>query len=205
MLTSDLIKQLIAKKARWSASDNPISQLDEITRKRMLGREEPTALAITKEVTAGAAAVLFDPAVDWRNKNGRNYVTPVKNQASCGSCVSFGTVGVTESMAIIEKNLVFDLSEADQHFCSSHGATCVGWNEAAAFDQIKSRGVCVEAAFPYASAFPNNDPDYYYSHTEPPHPTCRISPDRDSRLVKITNISDFGTSLAAIKNYLTNR
>jgi C1A family cysteine protease len=205
MLTSELIPQLIAKKARWSASDNPISVLDETTRRRMLGREQPTALPLTAEAPmAGAGAITFDPLVDWRNRNGRNYVTPVKDQVSCGSCVSFGTVGVVESMAIIEKNLVFDLSEADQHFCSSHGASCGGWNDASAFDQIKSRGVCVEASFPYATAFPNNDPTYYWSHAEPPHPTCRISPDRDSWVVKISNILNFGTNLQAIKNHLSN-
>lgn len=33
------------------------------------------------------------------------------------------------------------LSEADSHFCSSHGANCGGWDNYYALDQMKSRGV----------------------------------------------------------------
>jgi hypothetical protein len=202
--TTELIRNLITNNARWTASDNPISMLDEEKRRRLLGREKPRELPTVAARAMGAEALTFDPVVDWRNRKGKNYVSSVKNQASCGSCVSFCTVSVTESMALIEKNVTFDLSEADQHFCSSHGAGCGGWNDAAAFAQIKSRGVCDEACFPYASAFPNNDANYYYSHSEPPHPTCKLCADRSARAVKITDIHNMGADQVQIKNYLTN-
>ena len=48
---------------------------------------------------------------------------------------------LVESMASIEKGQLLDLSEADSHFCSSHGATCGGWNQSACLDQIQQRGV----------------------------------------------------------------
>ena len=56
-------------------------------------------------------------------RNG-NHVTPVKDQGNCGSCVSFCSCGLVESMSSIEQHQLLDLSEADLHFCSSHGPSC---------------------------------------------------------------------------------
>lgn len=77
----------------------------------------------------------FPAAFDWRDFNGCNYITSVKNQSSmtCVSCVSFGIVATIEAMIRIqseipvsckentennEKNIVDDLSEAQLFFCN---------------------------------------------------------------------------------------
>lgn len=180
--------------AKWQAAENAITRLPDDQRKALLGLQVP--LGYQLPATAGEPAQAnFAPAVDWRNRNG-NHVTPVKNQGGCGSCVSFCTVAVTESMASIEKGQLLDLSEADQHFCSNHGANCGGWWHPNAFQQINTRGVCNEAGFPYPSAFPNND-----IWASPP--VCHLVPDRNNRITKITNIRSL-TSATDIKNYLTN-
>jgi hypothetical protein len=99
-------------------------------------------------------------------------------------------------MSSIEKGQLLDLSEADQHFCSSHGASCGGWNHIDSFNQIKTRGVSDEACFPYATAFPNND-------IWNANPTCKACPDRNARAVKITNLVNLNSYTEA-KNYLTS-
>jgi C1A family cysteine protease len=195
----DLSNLLKSKQAKWVAKETALSLLDDDKKKALLNPNEPRKAAPAAGVAAPPAGIV--PAVDWRNRNG-NHVTSVKNQASCGSCVSFCTVAVTESMASIEKAQLLDLSEADQHFCSSHGANCGGWDDASAFGQIQSRGVCSEACFPYATAFPNNDPNYYYHNSAPPNPTCKVCANRNDSLVKISNIHNMGSDQVSIKNYL---
>jgi len=190
----ELSTALRTSQAPWQAAENVITRLPDLKRKALLGVQVPAGYQLPANAGAPVTAS-FAPAVDWRNRNG-NHVTPVKNQGGCGSCVSFCTVAVTESMASIEKGQLLDLSEADQHFCSSHGANCGGWWHPEAFNQIKSRGVCDDAGFPYPSAFPNND-----IWSSPP--TCRLAPNRNSRITKITNVISL-TSATQIKNHLTN-
>jgi C1A family cysteine protease len=179
--------------ATWQARDTPHAQLPDEVKRRMLGvivNESDRAAAMAAPRMASAAPPAFDPLVDWRNRNG-NHVTPVKDQGQCGSCVSFCTVSVTESMASIEKGQLLDLSEADLHFCSSHGANCNGWWPQDAYGQLASRGTPDEACFPYASAF-----------VPGPGPACKTCSDRNQRAVKITSSS----TLAAIvdrKNYIS--
>ena len=105
------------------------------------------------------AGLSIPSSIDWRT---RGVIGPVTDQRRCGSCVSFATVGMAAAMAAIELGARdLNLSEADQHFCSSHGASCGGWNNADSLGQIKSRGVVTERAFPYMNAFdspPVNNP-----------------------------------------------
>ena len=142
-----------------------------------------------------ATAPTFAPAVDWRSKNG-NHVSAVKNQGGCGSCVSFGCAATIESMGHIERGVWADLSEADSHFCSSHGANCGGWWPDQCLDQAKSRGVSDEPCFPDAMVFPNND---IWSGP----PVCKLGANRDARAVKITNRVQLPDATAA-KNHLSS-
>jgi C1A family cysteine protease len=201
------IKKLSANleksKARWTPRQTPQSVLTDDEKRALLGvvfkpRDLELAAAAPKKSTVAAA---FAPAVDWRNHNG-NHVTSVKDQMNCGSCVSFCCTGLVESMASIEKGQLLDLSEADSHFCSSHGASCGGWNADDCLEQIKQRGVVPDALYPYMTAFaspPAVDPN-------PPHywiPHCVTVPNRPTTAVKITT-HGLVTDITARKNYLSN-
>jgi C1A family cysteine protease len=189
-----LAAELTRNQARWQARQTPQSNLSDEEKRRLLGvivdeASLARAMAVTREVTEPAPQ--YAPEVDWRNHDG-NHVTPVKDQGYCGSCVSFATTATLESMASIEKGELLDLSEADLHFCSRHGANCDGWWPHDAMEELRTRGIPDEACFPYYSAF---DPP-------PPNPKCVVGPNRDARAVKIS----FSDTLALIgerKSYLS--
>ena len=140
-------------------------------------------------LAAGAPTAPARPsAFDWRS---RSVIGPVRNQRYCGSCVSFATTGLVAAQAGIELSTVdLLLSEADQHFCSSHGASCGGWNNAASLNQIKTRGVSTDATFPYMTAFdsppvlvPAGDPNALW------RAYCRTQTQREWHTYRITDVS----------------
>ncbi|MGC8929084.1 MAG: C1 family peptidase [Candidatus Woesearchaeota archaeon] len=83
---------------------------------------------------------------DWRNVNGVNYLTPVKNQAHCGSCWAFSTAGAIEGTHNVYNNCPgcnVDLSEQQLVSCSPEG-DCQGSWPNLAFDYLKGFGGIVE-------------------------------------------------------------
>jgi C1A family cysteine protease len=189
-----LTTEIRSKNLTWRPRENVIAKLDDATKRRMLGVTAPPPQDLAGEMLAPpqAEAPAFAPAVDWRNRGG-NHVTPPKDQKNCGSCVSFCACGLVESMASIEHGQLLNLSEADSHFCSSHGANCGGWWPNDALGEIKNRGVVDEASFPYDSAFTGPGSG----------PVCKAVADRNAKAVKITSFGALATSTAR-KNHLTS-
>jgi C1A family cysteine protease len=192
----DLRVALAQNNAPWEAAPTPVSQLDDERKRRLLGAIPSAEVLLEMTLAAPQAPPpSFAPAVDWRNHNG-NHVSSVKDQGGCGSCVSFSCVAVTESMGHIERGMWADLSEADSHFCSNHGPSCAGWWPDQCLNEYQARGVSDEACFPYATAFPNQDP------WQTP-PTCQPCADRSARAVRITTVVRLQTP-TAVKNHLSS-
>lgn len=87
--------------------------------------------------------------VDW-NKAGK--VHPAKNQAECGSCWAFSTVGALESAyAIYENVAVPNISEQELVDCSSDYGNngCNGGLMANGFDYILDHHINSEKKYPY--------------------------------------------------------
>ncbi len=143
----------------WQAAENEFSALDEAARNQYLGLiisdAELARLASETKMLAAReaqlAATFGAPAAhDWRNVGGANYVTPVKNQGGCGSCVSFGTVAAMEAKARVQlANPAYpiDLSEAFMQFCG--GGSCSGWGLTSGLDYAKSTGTVDDSCMPY--------------------------------------------------------
>lgn len=155
-----------AKNYDWTAGDTTLSALSASEQKSWLGlhvtTEELDATAGMIAASEGLARVSMaapaaPPAIDWRN-NGGNWVTLVRNQQSCGSCVSFATLATIESrLSIVCRNasLKPDLSEAFLFYCGCGNCCGTGWNFPPALDFCKNTGYAQESSFPYT---PGNQP-----------------------------------------------
>jgi C1A family cysteine protease len=98
------------------------------------------------------AAVSISPLRDWRNKDGKDWTTPVRDQGNCGSCVAFATVATIEAQARIQlarPEWNIDLSEADLFFCGNGRKCAEGWWPSHAMEYARTRGVPEEGCFPY--------------------------------------------------------
>jgi C1A family cysteine protease len=121
--------------------------VDEAEMQRLI---EVAQFAAAQEQFA-APLVGLPSAVDWRN-NGGNYVTSIKNQGQCGSCVSFCSCAVIESAVRIKlgnPNFAIDLSEGFLQFCG--GGSCGGWGLTSGLAYAQSTGVVDEACMPYTA------------------------------------------------------
>jgi len=98
-------------------------------------------------------AVLADASndIDWVSKGA---VTPVKDQAQCGSCWAFSTTGAVEGAVFVKSGRLTSVSEQQLVDCagSSGNQGCNGGLMDDAFNWIVShRGIGSEASYPYTA------------------------------------------------------
>jgi len=126
----------------------------------------------------------------WKDINGFDYTTSVKNQHPCSSCESFAMVSMIETLVQYEIGYPFDcdLSEAALFFMNN-GSCSYGANFTDMLEFLMEYGVPDEGAFPYANR-------------EFETPITEVVEDWQSRTVKISNWSWIENTEESIKNAL---
>ncbi len=162
MTELDRIRQAITTQGlAWKAGLTPIAKLHGagqlspgVFGLAPRGREPGGGWRSARAVEFGRAGCTPLPASrDWRDVEGRDWVTPVRDQGLCGSCVAFATCAALESrMRIVNQDASLDLtlSVADLFFCGTGTDGCEkGWQPGLALARCRDHGVGRDADFPY--------------------------------------------------------
>jgi len=154
--TSELkkIQQAIIKKgANWQAGENWVTRLSKEKQKKLCNYKRGPHLLQKGKVINLQTIEGLPSEFDWRNKNGVNWVTAVRDQGSAGSCWSFSTTGQLEAWWKIENSMpdsAIDLSEQFLISCNPNADANSGYNVGEALDFIISEGgIAHEECFPY--------------------------------------------------------
>jgi len=88
-------------------------------------------------------------SVDWFSSGGA--VTPVKDQASCGSCWTFSATGALEGAWQIATGQLVAISEQQLVDCAKEGGLdgCNGGEMDPAFTYLEQHVACTEDSYPY--------------------------------------------------------
>jgi len=155
---------IVGKNVNWKANITSVSGLSIEEKKRRLGLI-PTSGQLTQMSRLGLDTEStsrylkqsphiesgYKASVDWRSVNNSNWITPVKDQGSCGSCVAFGTIAALEALLRIRlyRDVYKDLDLSEAHLLWCGGGSCNGWYMDDACDYLKNNGIPDEACFPY--------------------------------------------------------
>ncbi|HEV7692941.1 MAG TPA: C1 family peptidase [Hyphomonadaceae bacterium] len=192
--------------APWESGPTTMTALTERQARQRLGFVPPPGAPSLQEMALrlkqeggraalkAAASVGAPPSYDLRNVGGKNFVTPVRDQGGCGSCVSFGVSAVIEStlrVAAGDPNLDANVSEAHLFYClgRARGRNCAnGWWPEEALACIRAEGLAFEASYPYT----------------PGDQACTgLKPDWKNRYVSLQGAA--AVSGAAIKQWISTK
>jgi C1A family cysteine protease len=139
--------------AGWTAGESWVLKLTREEQRGLLGGllpvNQPERVAPWGPRRGAARDV---PAQwDWRDVDGQDWITPVKNQGGCGSCAAFASAACVEAAIRIAKNMpAMNIDLSEQQIFSCAGGDCpTGLYMGTAFDYIKANGLADEACLPY--------------------------------------------------------
>ncbi len=88
---------------------------------------------------------------DWRDIDGQDWISSIREQGACGSCWAFASIAVMEATQKIGFNdSYWDTDYSEQFMVSCSEGTCTyGWYLDSSAEFLKSTGAPTEECFPY--------------------------------------------------------
>lgn len=147
--------------AKWTAGETSVSQLPPEQRRRLLGSILEEGAFEEGEGKAEFVTDTLPPEFDWRDYEGYDWTTPIRNQLGCGSCVAFAVVGAFEGDIKVYFNAPqLDINLSEQHLFScgrGPGGCEYGWDSGLAMNYLQNYGTPDEACLPYTAVDDNCD------------------------------------------------
>lgn len=160
--TVDQINRDIQQKgAQWVAGKNKFTKMSDAELAKMFPPTEreinPAPIQKSTQQSAkglSAPTGTYPTSFDWRNVNGKNYMTAVKSQGGCGSCVFFAGTAAMEGLVKIKYDLPqWNLNLSEQYFQScipADARTCeTGGQPQLDYFQLIDKGLVQEKYAPY--------------------------------------------------------
>lgn len=117
-----------------------------------------------RDLPRTAAVDLLPTEFDWRDRDGSNYVSPVKDQGNCGACYAFAALGNVESRLLIDGAASLDFSENHAKECNWRAVnnfeyppgtpwgSCDGGNYFMLASLFSQTGTVLESCDPYEAS-----------------------------------------------------
>src|SRR5690606_2431210 len=117
-------KNLRAKGKKWVAGYTSVAELTYEEKKQLFGQStfpagyeyyaggviSASSSDSEEPSLTSAAASPYVNELDWRNRHGKNWISPLADQGLCGSCWAFAAAGATEAMVNLYFNQQINLN-----------------------------------------------------------------------------------------------
>lgn len=155
----------------WRADTTWLAKQTFETRKRVLGLKDDYSTRGIEFYAGGIIEIDDEPNIqssrtdtafvdnfDWRNRHGKNWMTPIKNQMGSNCCFLFACVGAVEAMTNLYYNQKHDLNLSEQELISCSGLPNP-YNNGTSSDMMElplnylvSHGICDSSSYPFSNS-----------------------------------------------------
>lgn len=144
---------IVDRNAKWKADKTSIIGLPKGKLTGAILHPEAEAVR-TQTQDKGPLPLGLPGSFDWRNYNGHDWTTPIRDQGGCGSCYIFGTFAAAEGAMKVQAGTYGYLTNPDlseQLPLSCTGFTCGGGYSGDVLDYLKNTGSTDEDCLPYTA------------------------------------------------------